>query len=65
MTHPDSIINFGAKSAVVKLNKARIVPEDSYVYYKISEFKNNFSTTLSYGDRVLKQNRGSTGEGTW
>jgi uncharacterized protein YhjY with autotransporter beta-barrel domain len=47
----------------VKLNKTGLIPEDSYVYYKISEFKNNFSTTLSYGDRVLKQNRGSTGQG--
>jgi hypothetical protein len=63
MTHPDSMINFGAKSALVKLNKTGLIPEDSYVYYKISEFKNNFSTTLSYGDRVLKQNRGSTGQG--
>ena len=65
MTHPDSMINFGAKSALVKLNKTDLVSEDTYVYYKISDFKNNFPTTLSYGDRVLKQNRGSTGEGVW
>ena len=33
MTHPDSMINFGAKSALVKLNKTGLVPEDTYVYY--------------------------------
>lgn len=65
MTHPDSMMNFGAKSALVKLNKTDLVPEDTYVYYNISDFKKNFPTTLSYGDRVLKQNRGSTGEGIW
>ena len=65
MTHPDSMINFGAKSALVKLNKTGLVPEDTYVYYKISDFKKDFPITLSYGDRVLKQNRGSTGEGIW
>ena len=65
MTHPDSMINFGAKSALVKLNKTGLVPEDTYVYYEIPHFKESFPKTLSYGERVLKQNRGSTGEGIW
>lgn len=65
MTHPDSMINFGAKSALVKLNQTGLVPEDTYVYYEVEEFKKNFPTTLSFNERVLKQNRGSTGEGIW
>lgn len=65
MTHPDSMINFGAKSALVKLNKTKLVPEDTYVYYDVAHFKKDFPKTLSYSERVLKQNRGSTGEGIW
>ena len=65
MTHPDSMTNFGAKSALVKLNKTALVPEDTYVYYEVDHFKKDFPKTLSYGERVLKQNRGSTGEGIW
>ncbi len=29
------------------------------------DFKANFPKTLAKGERVLKQNRGSTGEGIW
>jgi hypothetical protein len=65
MTHPDSMVNFGAKSALVKLNKTGLVPEDTWVYYEIPEFQKNFPISLSHGVRVLKQNRGSTGEGIW
>lgn len=65
MTHPDSMINFGAKSALVKLNKTGLVPEDTAVYYQIEEFHKTFPFSLSHGERVLKQNRGSTGEGIW
>ena len=61
MTHPDSMINFGAKSALVTLNKTGLVPEDTYAYYDIQSFKDAFPKTLSYSERVLKQNRGSTG----
>jgi glutathione synthase/RimK-type ligase-like ATP-grasp enzyme len=65
MPHPDSMINFGAKSALVKLNKTGLVPEDTDVYYDVEHFKKSFPVSLSHGERVLKQNRGSTGEGIW
>lgn len=65
MPHPDSMINFGAKSTLFKLNQTGLVPYDTYVYYNLEEFKKNFAVTLTHGDRVLKQNRGSTGEGIW
>ena len=61
MSHPDSMISFGAKSALVELNKTGLVPPDTYAYYDIDSFKKSFPKTLSLGERVLKQNRGSTG----
>ena len=39
--------------------------EDTGAYYSIDDFKAKFPTTLAKGERVLKQNRGSTGEGIW
>lgn len=65
MSHPDSMIRFGAKSALVDLNKTGLVPADTYAYYEIAPFKEKFPVTLSKSERVLKQNRGSTGEGIW
>lgn len=32
MTSPDTMVNFGAKSALVKLNKTGLVPEDTDFY---------------------------------
>lgn len=65
MTHPDVMTTYGAKDALVKLAGTPIVPKDTYGYYDIETFKKNFPTTLSHGQRVLKQNRGSTGSGIW
>jgi hypothetical protein len=49
MTHPDTMINFGAKSALVKLRNSGLVPEDTDVYYDIESFKKKFPVTLTYG----------------
>jgi glutathione synthase/RimK-type ligase-like ATP-grasp enzyme len=65
MSHPDAMLSFGAKDALVKLTHTRLVPEDTYAYYDIPAFKDSFPVSLSHGERVLKQNRGSTGEGIW
>jgi len=65
MAHPDVMINFGAKDALVKLATTDLVTEDTYAYYDIETFKTTFPKSLSFGERVLKQNRGSTGEGIW
>lgn len=65
MPHPDAMIGYGAKDALVKLTDTSLVPSDTYAYYTIEEFKNNFPKSLTHGIRVLKQNRGSTGEGIW
>jgi hypothetical protein len=65
MPHPDAMINYGAKDALVKLRNTSLVPEDTFAYYDIASFKDNFPKSLRKGERVLKQNRGSTGEGIW
>lgn len=65
MAHPDAMTNYGAKDALVKLRDTELVPSDTFAYYSIDEFKATFPQQLANGERVLKQNRGSTGEGIW
>jgi len=65
MPHPDAMFGYGSKDALTKLTDTHLVPEDTYVYYTIEEFKEKFPVALSLSERVLKQNRGSTGEGIW
>ncbi|ERI07596.1 Cj0069 family protein [Aneurinibacillus aneurinilyticus] len=65
MPHPDAMIGYGAKDALIKLRDTPLVPEDTFAYYDIASFKKNFPKSLKKGERVLKQNRGSTGEGIW
>jgi hypothetical protein len=65
MTHPNTMSRFGAKDALSKLADTALVPDDTYAYYSYDEFKTTFPKSISYGTRVLKQNRGSTGTGIW
>ncbi|MCP8970439.1 Cj0069 family protein [Ectobacillus ponti] len=65
MAHPDVMINYGAKDALVKLRNTPLVPADTYAYYNVQELQEQFPKSLAAGERVLKQNRGSTGEGIW
>lgn len=65
MPHPDAMIGYGAKDALVKLTSTSLVPEDTFAYYTLDELVDNFPSALANGERVLKQNRGSTGEGIW
>lgn len=65
MPHPDAMIGYGAKDALVKLRHTTLVPEDTFAYYTIAQFQQQFPASLALGERVLKQNRGSTGEGIW
>jgi len=65
MTHPNTMMRFGAKDALAKLAGTDLVPDDTYSYYTIEEFEKTFPKSISYGTRVLKQNRGSTGSGIW
>jgi hypothetical protein len=65
MPHPDAMSNFGAKDALTRITDTGLVPKDTYAYYTTEEFKQQFPVSLSLGERVLKQNRGSTGTGIW
>ncbi|MGL4307227.1 MAG: Cj0069 family protein [Mycobacteriaceae bacterium] len=65
MSHPDEMLRFGAKDALVKLVDTDVVPDDTAAYYSVEAFHEKFPVSLSYGERVLKQNRGSTGVGIW
>ena len=65
MSTPEEMMAYGAKDALVKLNDTDLVPDDTAAYYDVESFHETFPKTLSYGERVLKQNRGSTGSGIW
>lgn len=65
LPHPDAMIAYGAKNSVERLKGTPIVPNDVYTYYDFDQLKDNFPKTLQKGVRVIKQNRGSTGEGIW
>lgn len=65
MTHPNTMMRFGAKDALAKLADTDLVPDDTYAYYTVDDFERTFPKSISYGVRVLKQNRGSTGTGIW
>lgn len=65
LPHPDVMVNYGAKDVVERLKGTALVPKDVYCYYDFEELKSQFPKTLAKGERVLKQNRGSAGEGIW
>lgn len=65
MSTPAEMLAYGAKDALVKLRDTDLVPADTAAYYDLASFFETFPISLSYGERVLKQNRGSTGSGIW
>jgi hypothetical protein len=65
MVHPDVQIRLGSKHALTELAGTGLVPDDTYTYFEEEKFFKQFPKTLSLGERVLKQNRGSTGNGIW
>lgn len=65
LPHPDAMTAYGAKNALTKLTDTALVPDDTYAYYDFEDFKDRFRKNILGGVRVLKQNRGSTGEGIW
>ena len=65
LPNPDAMNAYGAKNSVEKLKGTDIVPDDVYTYYDFDTLKEMFPKSLKNGVRVVKQNRGSTGEGIW
>jgi len=65
MAHPKLIQKFGAKDALAKIAPLRTGLPDTVAYYDAETWRAKFPTTISQGPRVVKQNRGSQGEGIW
>ena len=55
----------GAKDALTKIAKLNIGLEDTLSYYTEESFIAGFKKTMAFQPRVIKQNRGSSGEGIW
>mmetsp|Transcript_13083 Transcript_13083/g.14985 ORF Transcript_13083/g.14985 Transcript_13083/m.14985 type:complete len:409 (+) Transcript_13083:343-1569(+) len=63
---PDDMISLGAKKSLMKLEGMYFFPNSTYLYSSPEELRNKFPSTLRNDrHRVLKQNRGSKGEGVW
>merc|ERR1711988_1506355 len=55
----------GAKDALVNIGKLNCGLEDTYAYYDADSLIEGFKKTMAFQPRVIKQNRGSSGEGIW
>merc|ERR1712050_517216 len=62
---PDVMEFMGAKDALCKIANLNIGLEDTLAYYDEKSFAEGFKKTMAYQPRVIKQNRGSAGEGIW
>lgn len=65
MSTPDVQRLLGAKDALVKIRHLECGMEDTSVYYDAESFRQGFRQSIAYRPRVIKQNRGSQGEGIW
>jgi hypothetical protein len=55
----------GAKDALVNIGKLNCGLTDTYAYYSEEELIAGFKKCCAFQPRVIKQNRGSAGEGIW
>merc|ERR1719355_25218 len=62
---PDVMEFMGAKDALTKIAHLNIGLEDTLTYYDETAFIDGFKKTMAFQPRVIKQNRGSAGEGIW
>jgi len=62
---PDVQIQMGAKDALCKIAHLNCGLPDTLAYYEDDAFITGFKKTMAYQPRVIKQNRGSSGEGIW
>lgn len=67
--HPDDMEAMGAKKSLLSLIGLSFAVNDTNSYRSLNEFERyfpkNLERSISAGGRVLKQNRGSKGEGVW
>jgi len=62
---PDVMTYMGAKDALTNIKDMSIGLSDTGTYYSEEELKEGFFKTMKFQRRVMKQNRGSSGEGIW
>merc|ERR1719240_1067355 len=62
---PDVMEFMGAKDALCKIADLNIGLPDTLAYYSVDDFSAGFKKTMAFQPRVIKQNRGSAGEGIW
>ena len=62
---PDVQTKMGAKDALCKIANMGCGLVDTLAYYSEAELVKGFKTTCAFQPRVIKQNRGSAGEGIW
>jgi hypothetical protein len=62
---PEVQTRMGAKDALVAINKLTCGLPDTLAYYSAEDLEAGFKKTCAYQPRVIKQNRGSAGEGIW
>jgi len=62
---PDVMEFMGAKDALTKIRNLNIGMPDTGTYFTEEEFIAGFKKSMKFQPRVIKQNRGSSGEGIW
>jgi len=62
---PDVQTKMGAKDALCKIATMKCGLIDTFAYYSKEEMESHFKQTMAFQPRVVKQNRGSAGEGIW
>jgi len=62
---PDVMAKMGAKDALCKVKDMDFGLPDTFGYYTPDDMKRDFPKGIAFQPRVIKQNRGSAGEGIW
>jgi len=62
---PANMELMGAKDALTKIKDMDFGLPDTLGYYSPQDMKDGFPKTIAFQKRVVKQNRGSAGEGIW
>lgn len=65
LTHPDIMKTLGAKDSLVRIKDLKCGLTDTEVYYNPQDLRAKFPKSIAFRPRVIKQNRGSQGEGIW
>lgn len=65
LSTPELIRAMGAKDALVKIRHLQVGIMDTAVYTTPEQLMEGFRKSIAFQPRVIKQNRGSQGEGIW